>query len=89
VSSRDGWQVEFARAAQRDLRHQDPQIRSRVLTAIKALLTDPPAGDIKRLAGVEPPEWRLRVGDWRVRFTRDPGWAGLGSATLFCESSRR
>jgi mRNA-degrading endonuclease RelE of RelBE toxin-antitoxin system len=27
--------------------------------------------DIKRHSG-DPPEWRLRVGDWRVRFTRDP-----------------
>ncbi|MDQ6777744.1 MAG: hypothetical protein M3071_16390 [Actinomycetota bacterium] len=32
---------------------------------------EPPSGDIKRLAGHEPPEWRLRVGDWRVRFTRE------------------
>jgi mRNA-degrading endonuclease RelE of RelBE toxin-antitoxin system len=27
-------------------------------------------GDVVRLAGTE--EWRLRVGDWRVRFERDP-----------------
>jgi mRNA-degrading endonuclease RelE of RelBE toxin-antitoxin system len=31
----------------------------------------PPTGDIKRLVG-DPPQWRLRVGDWRVRFDRDP-----------------
>lgn len=28
-------------------------------------------GDVVRLAGVEPAEYRLRVGDWRIRFTRD------------------
>ena len=28
-------------------------------------------GDVTRLQGVEPPEWRLRVGDWRVRFRYD------------------
>ncbi len=28
-------------------------------------------GDVTRLHGVEPPEWRLRVGDWRVRFQYD------------------
>ena len=71
MTGRDGWQIEFARAAQRDLRRLDPQIRSRVLAAITGLLIDPPEGDIKRLVGLEPPEWRLRVGDWRVRFTRN------------------
>lgn len=25
-------------------------------------------GDVTRLVGYEPPEYRLRVGDWRVRF---------------------
>lgn len=25
-------------------------------------------GDIKRLKGIEPPEFRLRVGDYRLRF---------------------
>ena len=28
--------------------------------------------DVMRLRGVEPPEYRLRVRDWRVRFARDP-----------------
>lgn len=28
-------------------------------------------GDILRLANVEPAEYRLRVGDWRIRITRD------------------
>lgn len=26
------------------------------------------AGDVKRLQGYDPPEYRLRVGDYRVRF---------------------
>jgi mRNA-degrading endonuclease RelE of RelBE toxin-antitoxin system len=25
-------------------------------------------GDVKRLQGIQPPEFRLRVGDYRVRF---------------------
>jgi mRNA-degrading endonuclease RelE of RelBE toxin-antitoxin system len=28
------------------------------------------SGNIKRLQGSEPPEYRLLVGDWRVRFHR-------------------
>lgn len=27
------------------------------------------AGNIKKLQGIEPPECRLRTGDWRVRFS--------------------
>jgi len=26
-------------------------------------------GDVRRLAGSDPPEYRLRVGDWRVRLS--------------------
>jgi mRNA-degrading endonuclease RelE of RelBE toxin-antitoxin system len=29
---------------------------------------DTGAGNVKRLQGVDPPEYRLRVGDYRVRF---------------------
>lgn len=28
-------------------------------------------GDVKRLQGIEPPEFRLRVGDYRLRFHDD------------------
>jgi len=28
-------------------------------------------GDVTRLQGALPPEWRLSVGDWRVRFAYD------------------
>ena len=29
------------------------------------------AGDARRLAGIDPPEYRLRVGKWRIRFQID------------------
>jgi mRNA-degrading endonuclease RelE of RelBE toxin-antitoxin system len=29
------------------------------------------SGNIKRLQGIDPPEFRLRVGDYRVRFPID------------------
>jgi mRNA-degrading endonuclease RelE of RelBE toxin-antitoxin system len=29
------------------------------------------AGDVKRLQGIDPPEYRLRAGDYRVRFHQD------------------
>lgn len=28
-------------------------------------------GDVRRLTGIEPPEYRLRVGKWRIRFQID------------------
>jgi len=40
-----------------------------VTDALTGLSAQPPRGDIRRLTGIEK-EWRLRVGDWRVRFTR-------------------
>jgi hypothetical protein len=30
-------------------------------------------GDVRKLTDVEPPEWRLRVGDWRVLFCSGVG----------------
>lgn len=30
-------------------------------------------GDVKRLQGIDPPEYRLRSGDYRVRFYSDGG----------------
>ena len=39
----------------------------RILHALARYL-ETGAGDVKRLQGIEPPEFRLRVGDYRVRF---------------------
>jgi mRNA interferase RelE/StbE len=66
------WQVEFTRSAQRDLRRLDPQVRRRVVAALDGLRSEPAQGDIRKLKGIDD-EWRLRVGDWRVRFRRDRG----------------
>jgi mRNA interferase RelE/StbE len=45
-------------------------IQRRIVEALDRLVGDPPARDVVKLAGSDD-EWRLRVGDWRVRFTRD------------------
>jgi mRNA interferase RelE/StbE len=64
-----GWRVEVTRRAERDLQRLDQRVRDRVLDALDRLVGDPPAGDVVKLAGKE--EWRLRVGEWRVRFGLD------------------
>jgi mRNA interferase RelE/StbE len=53
-----------------DLRKLDAQMRDRVIAAVERLATTG-YGDVRRLEGPER-EWRLRVGDWRVRFTHEP-----------------
>lgn len=63
------WGVAFTPRARRDLRALDPQVRDRVLSVIERLAARDPALDVRRLTGTT--ELRVRVGDWRVRFTRD------------------
>lgn len=62
--------VELSRRAQRDLRGLDPQVRPRVIAALREdLAADPPPPnlDVKTLQGRAP--WRrLRVGEHRVLF---------------------
>ena len=56
----------WERAALRDLRRLDRQVAERVREAVQRYVATG-VGDITRLSS-DPPEWRLRVGDWRVRF---------------------
>jgi mRNA interferase RelE/StbE len=65
----ENWGVTFTPRARRDLRALDPQIRDRVLSVIDRVAARDQALDVRRLTGSA--ELRVRVGDWRVRFTRD------------------
>lgn len=56
--------------ALRDLRRLGPPDQRRVVAAVERYAATG-LGDIVRLTGVEPPQYRLRVGEWRVRFTVD------------------
>jgi mRNA-degrading endonuclease RelE of RelBE toxin-antitoxin system len=42
-----------------------------VLAALERL-AETGHGDVTKLTDVNPPEYRLRVGDWRVRYGSDP-----------------
>ncbi len=53
--------------ALRDLERLDEANQSRILDALDAY-AETGSGQIKKLAGTSA-EWRLRVGDWRVRFS--------------------
>jgi mRNA interferase RelE/StbE len=63
------WSYVVTPAARRDLRRLDPPIRRRIVSALDRFIADPRASDIRKIA--DAGEWRLRVGDWRVRFDFD------------------
>jgi mRNA interferase RelE/StbE len=53
--------------AKDNLRVIDQATALRILHALARMLATG-EGDVKRLQDIEPPEFRLRVGDYRVRF---------------------
>jgi mRNA-degrading endonuclease RelE of RelBE toxin-antitoxin system len=53
--------------AKAQLRAIDQTTALRILHALARLIATG-EGDVKRLQDIEPPEFRLRVGDYRVRF---------------------
>jgi mRNA interferase RelE/StbE len=64
------WRVVVDDRARKDLRRIDPPTRRRILDSIARLAQGAElTGDVKRLRGSH--EYRLRVGDWRVRFERE------------------
>ena len=63
------WTVILTGSARRDIWRIDPPVAARIFDALNRLATTG-QGDTQRLRGVAD-EWRLRVGDWRVRFRYD------------------
>ena len=59
--------VDFTPSAIADMRRLDPPVRLRIQDSLGAY-ANTGAGNIKRLRGMHPPQFRLRVGDWRVIF---------------------
>ncbi len=60
--------IRFSDEAKANIRGIPRHIAMNVLTAIYRLAENG-AGDVKKLHDSNPPEFRLRVGDYRVRFT--------------------
>ncbi len=63
------WGIHLSPRAEKDIDCLDPRIRARVLAALDRLLRNDASLDVRRMSG--SPEQRVRVGDWRIRFTRD------------------
>jgi len=59
--------VEWTEPARADVRRTDRETAMRILEGLaRFLFTE--GGDVKLLKGSEPKEYRLRVGDYRIRF---------------------
>ena len=56
--------------ALRDADRLDPKVRQRIVAALERY-AETRYGDVTKLAGINPPEYRLRVGPLRVRFAWD------------------
>jgi mRNA-degrading endonuclease RelE of RelBE toxin-antitoxin system len=64
------WLICWSSEAARDLDRLDPNVADRVTAALDQFAIEGD-GDVRRLAAIQPPEYRLRVGKWRVRFQID------------------
>lgn len=64
------WRFEFTSKAVHDLRRLDKDTHGRLIAAIDGLAEVPLRGDVRKPQGTVG-AWRLRVGDWRVRYERD------------------
>jgi len=76
--------VIFSTEARADLRAVDRETALRLLKALaRFLVTD--AGNVKRLEGSDPPQYRLRIGDWRFIFRK----SGDGAIEILRVRNRR
>jgi mRNA interferase RelE/StbE len=59
--------VEWTEPALVDMAALDKGLARRVKQAVERF-AESGSGNVKKLQGIDPAEYRLRVGDWRVRF---------------------
>lgn len=63
-------EIEWTNASLEDMAALDKGIARRAKEAVERF-ANTGAGNVKRLQGIDPPEYRLRVGDYRIRFELD------------------
>jgi mRNA interferase RelE/StbE len=65
-------EIEWSEESLDDLAGIDKGIARRIKVAVERF-SDTGSGNVKKLQGIDPPQFRLRVGDYRVRFRGDGG----------------
>ena len=68
--------VVLSTQAQSDLAALDHAGALRILAATRRFASTG-AGNVQALRGIHPPEFRFRVGDWRVRFHDNGDWINV------------
>jgi mRNA interferase RelE/StbE len=63
-------EIEWTEASLEEMAALDKGIARRVKQAVERF-AGTGSGNVKKLQGIDPPEYRLRVGDYRVRFELD------------------
>ena len=63
-------EIEWTESALEDMAGLDKGTARRVKQAVERF-AHTGAGNVKKLQGLDPPEYRLRVGDYRVRFYQE------------------
>ncbi len=61
------WTLIWTRPALRDMKKLDRRLARRIREGV-VNLAETGGGDVAKLKGTSPPEWRLRTGDHRVFF---------------------
>ncbi|MCY4286320.1 MAG: type II toxin-antitoxin system RelE/ParE family toxin [Thiotrichales bacterium] len=61
------WILIWTRPALKDMKKLDPRLARRIREGMVDL-AESGGGNVVKLKGTSPPEWRLRVGDHRVFF---------------------
>ncbi len=64
--------LEWSESSLEDMAGIEKWIARRIRNAVERL-AETETGSVKKLQGIDPPEYRLRVGDWRVRFEVEGG----------------
>ena len=64
------WQATWAPRAMKELARLDRGEQHRIRQAVEAFASES-KGNVLRLQNITQPEYRLRVGKWRVRFRLD------------------
>ncbi len=64
------WRIQWSKSAIRDMKKVNEPDKSRIWETLEKLIEQPQQADIKKLKG-KAGEYRLRVGEWRIRFRAD------------------
>lgn len=64
-------QIEFKKSASKTLKSFERSLQSRIIKGIEGLIEVQPKGDIKPMEGSTAKSYRLRIGGYRIIYTKE------------------